>query len=52
MGINNSTMIRMPEIYDNPTVNRQREWNTDYKGMFDLVDSAGNGAGRGVARSP
>jgi hypothetical protein len=52
MGINNSPMIRMPEIYDNPTVNRQREWNTDYKGMFDLVDSAGNGAGRGVARSP
>ena len=52
MGINNSSMLRMPEIYDNPTVNRQREWNTEYKGMFDLVDSAGNGAGRGVASSP
>jgi hypothetical protein len=52
MGINNSSMLRMPEIYDNPTVNRQREWNTEYKGLFDLVDSAGNGAGRGVASSP
>lgn len=52
MGINNSPMLRMPVIYDNPTINRQREWNTEYKGMFDLVESAGNGAGRGVARSP
>ena len=52
MGVNNSPMIKMPYIYDNPTVNRQKEWNTDYKGMFDLVDSAGNGAGRGVASSP
>ena len=52
MGVNNSPMIKMPYIYDNPTVNRQKEWNTDYKGMFDLVDSAGSGAGRGVASSP
>ena len=52
IGVNNSPMMRMPEIYDNPTVNRQREWDTEYKGMFDLVDSAGNGAGRGVAMSP
>jgi hypothetical protein len=52
MGVNNSPMIKMPYIYDNPTVNRQKEWNTDYKGMFDLADSAGNGAGRGVAGSP
>jgi hypothetical protein len=52
MGVNNSPMIKMPYIYDNPTINRQKEWNTDYKGMFDLVDSAGNGRGRGVASSP
>jgi hypothetical protein len=52
MGINNSPMIRMPEIYDNPTINRQKEWNSQYKGMFDLVDSAGSGSGRNVAGSP
>ena len=52
MGINNSPTIKMPYIYDNPTVNRQKEWNTDYKGMFDLVDSAGSGSGRDVAGSP
>ena len=51
-GINNSPMLRFPEIYDNPTINRQKEWNTDYKGMFDLVDSDGSGAGRYVAGSP
>ena len=52
MGINNSPMIKMPYIYNNPTINRQKEWNTEYKGMFDLVDSAGNGRDRGVAGSP
>jgi hypothetical protein len=52
MGINNSPMIKMPYIYDNPSINRQKEWNSEYKGMFDLVDSAGSGAGRGVAGSP
>jgi len=52
MGINNSPMIKMPYIYDNPSINRQKDWNTQYKGMFDLVDSAGNGGGRAVAGSP
>ena len=52
MGINNSPMIKMPYIYDNPSINRQKEWNTEYKGMFDLVDSAGNGIGGSVAGSP
>jgi len=52
MGVNNSPMIRMPYIYDNPTINRQREWDTEYKWLNDLVDSAGNGGGRGVAGSP
>jgi len=52
MGVNNSPMIKMPYIYDNPSINRQKEWNTDYKGMFDLVDSAGSGSSRGVASSP
>ena len=52
MGINNSPTFRMPEIYDNPTINRQKEWNSQYKGMFDLVDSAGSGSGRNVGGSP
>lgn len=52
MGVNNSPMIKMPYIYDNPSINRQTEWNSEYKGMFDLADSAGNGGGRGVAGSP
>ena len=52
IGVNNSSMIKMPYIYDNPTVNRQRTHDTKFKGMFDLVDSAGNGIGRGVASSP
>ena len=53
IGVNNSPMIKMPYIYDNPTINRQKEWNTDYKWQFDLVDSsAGIGGGRNVAGSP
>ena len=51
MGINNSPMIKMPYIYDNPSINRQKEWNTEYKGMFDLVDNS-SGIGRGVGHSP
>ena len=53
LGVNNSSMIKMPYIYDNPTINRQKEWNTDYKWQFDLVDSsAGIGGGRNIAGSP
>ena len=53
MGVNNSPMIKMPYIYDNPSINRQKEWDTQYKGMFDLVDSsAGIGGGRNIAGSP
>ena len=35
----------------NPTTNLQKNWNTEYKGMFDLVDNT-SGIGRGVASSP
>ena len=53
MGVNNTSMVRMPQIYDNPTINRQKEWDTDYKWQFDLVDSsAGIGGGRNIASSP
>ena len=51
IGINNSPTLKLPEIYDNPTINRQKEWNSQYKGMFDLVDNS-SGIGRGVGHSP
>ena len=51
IGVNNSPMIKMPYIYDNPTINRQKEWNTEYKWLTDLNDNS-SGMGRGVARSP
>jgi hypothetical protein len=51
LGVNNSPMIKMPYIYDNPTINRQKEWNTEYKWLNDLVDNT-SGMGRGVASSP
>jgi hypothetical protein len=50
-GLQNTPLTKYPYIYDNPTINRQKEWNTEYKGMFDLVDNS-SGAGRGVAHSP
>jgi hypothetical protein len=50
-GVNNTSMIRFPQIYDNPTVNRQKDWNSDYKWLNDLVDNT-SGIGRSVARSP
>ena len=50
-GVKNTKLTRYPYPYINPTVNRQREYNTEYKAMFDLADSHG-GFGRGVASSP
>ena len=52
VGVNSSPMFKTPYPYFNPTVNLQRTWDTEYKGMFDLVDSSGNGADRGVASFP
>ena len=51
MGVKNTPLTRYPYPYINPTTNRQREYNTEYKWMFDLADSHG-GFGRGVASSP
>jgi hypothetical protein len=51
MGIKNTPLTRYPYPYFNPTVNRQREWDTEYKWLFDLNDNRG-GIGRGVAGSP
>jgi hypothetical protein len=51
MGVRNTPLTRYPYPYFNPTVNSQREYNTEYKWMFDLADNR-SGAGRGVAGSP
>lgn len=51
MGVKNNHITRSPYPYINPTINRQREYNTQYKWMFDLADSH-SGFGRGVASSP
>ena len=51
IGVKNTQLTRYPYPYFNPTVNRAREYNTEYKWMFDLADSHG-GFGRGVASSP
>ena len=51
MGVKNTPLTRYPYPYFNPTTNRQREYNTEYKWMFDLADSH-SGFGRGVASSP
>lgn len=51
MGVRNTPLTRYPYPYFNPTVNQQRQWNTEYKWMFDLADNR-SGAGRGVAGSP
>lgn len=50
LGVKNTPLTRFPYPYINPTVNRQREYNTEYKWMFDLADSHG-GFGRGVPSS-
>lgn len=50
-GVKNTPQVRKPYPYFNPTVNRAREYDTQYKWMFDLADSHG-GFGRGVAGSP
>jgi hypothetical protein len=51
LGVRNTPLTRYPYPYFNPTVNNQREYNTEYKWMFDLADNR-SGAGRGVAGSP
>ena len=48
-GINNSSMKVFPQVYQNPTIGG-RNWDSEYKDLFDLTNSSGYG--RGVARSP
>jgi len=47
IGVNNSPMKRMPQPYQNPT-NGSREWESETKWLFDLVDNS-SGVGRGVS---
>jgi hypothetical protein len=51
MGVKNTKLTRYPYPYFNPTVNRQKTYDTEYKWLFDLADSH-SGFGRGVASSP
>lgn len=49
IGVDNSPMKRMPQPYQNPT-NGRREWESDTKWLFDLVDNSSgigtNGSGK------
>ena len=47
IGVDNSPMKRMPQPYQNPT-NGGREWDSDTKWLFDLVDNS-SGVGRGLS---
>ena len=49
MGVKNSPMSRYPYPFFNPTVNRQKEWGTEYKWLFDLNDNT-SGISREVAQ--
>lgn len=49
MGVKNSAMSRYPYPYFNPTVNRQKEWGTGYKWLFDLNDNT-SGISREVSQ--
>ena len=47
IGVDNSPMKILPQPYQNPT-NGGREWESDTKWLFDLVDNS-SGVGRGLS---
>jgi hypothetical protein len=49
VGLNNSSMKVFPQPYENPSYG-MRDYNSEYKDLFDLTNSSGYG--RGVSRSP
>ncbi len=51
IGIKNTPLKVYPYPYFNPSTNKQHEYNTEYKWMFDLADSH-SGLGRSTASSP
>lgn len=52
MGVKNTPLSRYPYPYFNPTTNRQQEYNSEYRWMFDLGSGASAASGRIVASSP
>lgn len=52
VGVKNTPLTRYPYPYFNPTVNRQREFNETYHGLFDLVQNSSGVGAVGVASSP
>ena len=52
IGTRNSHMSRYPYPYFNPTVNRQQDYDSEFRGMFDLGMGASAASGNIVAGSP
>lgn len=52
MGVKNTPLTRYPYPYFNPTTNRQQDYNSEYRWMFDLGSGASAASGRIVAGSP
>jgi len=52
IGTRSSHMTRYPYPYFNPTVNRQQDYNSEFRGMFDLGMGASAASGNIVAGSP
>jgi len=50
-GVKNTPLSNYPYPYINPTINRQRDYNTDYKWMFNLSNN-NSGLSRGISASP
>jgi hypothetical protein len=52
MGVKNTPLSRYPYPYFNPTTNRQQDYNSEYRWMFDLGSGASAASSRIVASSP
>lgn len=52
MGVRNTHLTRYPYPYFNPTVNRQQDYNSKYRWMFDLGSGASAASSNIVAGSP
>lgn len=48
MGVRNTPLTRYPYPYFNPTTNMQKQYNTEYKSLFDFADNR-SGFGRNVS---
>ena len=52
MGVRNTHLTRYPYPYFNPTTNRQQDYNSEYRWMFDLGMGASAASSNIVAGSP